>query len=218
MTSGCTEKRHGAVRPVCFRASRGEDVSVDLVVSTLTDTIALHERAKQNPQPVVDAAAVIVSALGRGGKLLLFGNGGSAADAQHVAAEFVGRFQRARVALAAVALTADSSVLTSLGNDYAFDRVFARQVEALGRPGDVALGISTSGASANVVLGLEAAHARGLLTVALTGRDGGAVGRAAAIHVNVPSDVTARVQEVHRTLLHVMCEIVENETVHPGGR
>jgi D-sedoheptulose 7-phosphate isomerase len=193
-------------------------VSVDLVVSTLTDTIALHERAKQDPQPIVDAAAVIVSALGRGGKLLLFGNGGSAADAQHVAAEFVGRFQRARVALAAVALTADSSVLTSLGNDYAFDRVFARQVEALGRPGDVALGISTSGASANVVLGLEAAHARGLLTVALTGRDGGAVGRAAAIHVNVPSDVTARVQEVHRTLLHVMCEIVENETVHPGGR
>jgi D-sedoheptulose 7-phosphate isomerase len=193
-------------------------VSVDLVLSTLTDTIALHERAKQDPQPIVDAAAVIVSALGRGGKLLLFGNGGSAADAQHVAAEFVGRFQRARVALAAVALTADSSVLTSLGNDYAFDRVFARQVEALGRPGDVALGISTSGASANVVLGLEAAHARGLLTVALTGRDGGAVGRAAAIHVNVPSDVTARVQEVHRTLLHVMCEIVENETVHPGGR
>jgi D-sedoheptulose 7-phosphate isomerase len=206
------------VLSVCLRAFRGENVSVDLVLSTLADTIALHERAKQDPQPVVDAAAVIVSALARGGKLLLFGNGGSAADAQHVAAELVGRFQRARVALAAVALTADSSVLTSLGNDYAFDRVFARQVEALGRPGDVALGISTSGASANVVLGLEAAHARGLLTVALTGRDGGAVGRAAAIHVNVPSDVTARVQEVHRTLLHVMCEIVENETVHPGGR
>jgi phosphoheptose isomerase len=189
-------------------------MSVDLVLSTLTDTIALHERAKQDPQPVVDAAAVIVSALTRGGKLLLFGNGGSAADAQHVAAELVGRFQRARVALAAVALTADSSVLTSLGNDYAFDRVFARQVEALGRPGDVALGISTRGASANVVLGLEAAHARGLVTVALTGRDGGAVGRASAIHVNVPSDVTARVQEVHRTLLHVICDLVERAFEH----
>jgi len=184
-------------------------VSAELFRSTLDDTIALHERAKQNPQPVVDAAAVIVSALTRGGKVLLFGNGGSASDAQHVAAEFVGRFQRDRAALAAMALTADTSVLTSIGNDYAYDRVFARQVEALGRPGDVAFGISTSGASPNVVLGLDAARARGLVTVALTGRDGGAVGRAAAIHVNVPSDVTARVQEVHRTLLHVICDIVE---------
>jgi phosphoheptose isomerase len=193
-------------------------MSVELVLSTLADTIALHERAKQDPQPVVDAAAVIVSSLARGGKVLLFGNGGSAADAQHVAAEFVGRFQRQRVALAAMALTADSSVLTSVGNDYAFERVFGRQVEALGRPGDVAFGISASGASPNVVLALEAARARGLVTVALTGRDGGAVGRAAAIHVNVPSDVTARVQEVHRTLLHVICEIVENELCNRGER
>jgi D-sedoheptulose 7-phosphate isomerase len=184
-------------------------VSVDVVLATLAETIALHERAKQDPQSVVDAAAVIVSALARGGKVLLFGNGGSASDAQHVAAEFVGRLQRPRVALAAMALTADSSVLTSVGNDFGFDRVFARQLEALGRPGDVAFGISTSGASANVVLALEAARARGLVTVALTGCDGGAVGRAAAIHVNVPSDVTARVQEVHRTLLHVICDLVE---------
>ena len=179
------------------------------MLATITETIALHERAKQDPQPVVDAAAVIVSALARGGKLMLFGNGGSASDAQHVAAEFVGRFRRTRVALAAIALTTDTSVLTAVGNDDAFDRVFARQVDALGRPDDVALGISTSGASANVVLGLEAARARGLVTVALTGRDGGAVGHAAAIHVNVPSDVTARVQEVHRTLLHVICDLVE---------
>jgi phosphoheptose isomerase len=184
-------------------------VSVDLVLSTLDETIALHQRAKQDPQPVVDAAAVIVSALKRGGKLLLFGNGGSAADAQHVAAEFVGRFQRVRAALAAMALTADTSVLTSVGNDDAFDRVFARQVEALGRPGDVALGISTSGASPNVVAALDVARALRMKTIALTGRDGGAVGRAAAIHVNVPGDVTARVQEVHRTLLHVICDIVE---------
>lgn len=184
-------------------------MGVEVVLATITETIALHERAKQDPQPVVDAAAVIVSALARGGKLMLFGNGGSASDAQHVAAEFVGRFQRTRVALAAIALTTDTSVLTAVGNDDAFDRVFARQVDALGRPDDVALGISTSGASANVVLGLEAARARGLVTVALTGRDGGAVGHAAAIHVNVPSDVTARVQEVHRTLLHVICDLVE---------
>ena len=179
----------------------------------LLDTIALHERATQSPQPVLDAAAAIIDAFQRGGKLLIFGNGGSASDAQHVAAEFVGRFQRERAAMAAIALTTDTSVLTGIGNDYAFDRIFARQIEALGRKGDVAFGISTSGASPNVVAALDAARALGLQTIALTGGDGGAVGRAAAIHVNVPSASTARVQEVHRTLLHVICDVVERSTV-----
>jgi phosphoheptose isomerase len=189
-------------------------MSVALLRSAFDAAIALHHRVKDaDPRPVVDAAAAIVEALGRGGKLLLFGNGGSAADAQHVAAELVGRFTRERVALAAMALTTDTSVLTSIGNDYAFDRVFARQIEALGRPGDVALGISTSGVSPNVVAALEAARALRMQTIALTGDDGGAVGRIAAIHVNVPSDVTARVQEVHRTLLHVICAIVEDSVV-----
>ena len=146
---------------------------------TLDATIALHQRAKQQPQPVLDAAAAMIAALKGGGKLLVFGNGGSAADAQHVAAELVGRFERERRGLAAIALTTDASVLTSVANDYAFERVFARQVEALGRPGDVALGITTSGASANVVTALEAATALGLQTIALTGGDGGAAGRAA---------------------------------------
>jgi phosphoheptose isomerase len=186
----------------------------DLVTATLADTIALHERVKQSdPQPVLAAAAAIVEAFGAGGKLLLFGNGGSAADAQHVAAELVGRFQVTRAALSAVALTTDTSVLTSVGNDEAFSRVFARQIEALGREGDVALGISTSGRSPNVVSALEAARTRGLKTIALTGRDGGAVGRAAEIHVSVPSESTARVQEVHRTLLHVICDLVERAFV-----
>jgi D-sedoheptulose 7-phosphate isomerase len=122
----------------------------DLVRRTLSETIALHERVRQaNLQPVLDAAAAIAESFRGGGKLLLFGNGGSVADAQHVAAEFVGRFQRERAALAAIALTADTSVLSSIGNDYAFERVFARQVEALGRQGDVAFGISTSGRSPN---------------------------------------------------------------------
>ena len=184
--------------------------NADLVIATLADTIALHERVKQSDlRPVLAAAAAIVEALGRGGKLLLFGNGGSAADAQHVAAELVGRFQATRAALSAIALTTDTSVLTSVANDEAFASVFARQIEALGREGDVALGISTSGRSPNVVSGLDAARTRGLRTIALTGRDGGAVGRAAEIHVNVPSDSTARVQEVHRTLLHVICDLVE---------
>jgi phosphoheptose isomerase len=182
------------------------------VRAILEETIALHERVKSmDPRPVVHAAATIVGALRSGGKLLAFGNGGSAADAQHTAAELVGRYQRERAALAAMALTTDTSVLTSVANDEVFERVFARQVEALGRPGDVALGISTSGGSRNIVAALDAARARGLTTIALTGRDGGAVGRAAAIHVNVPSMSTPRVQEVHRTLLHVICELVEDE-------
>lgn len=185
----------------------------DLFRSTFGDTIALHERVMQDPQPALAAAAALVDAFGRGGKLLLFGNGGSAADAQHVAAECVGRFQRERAALPAIALTTDTSILTSLANDYDYNRVFARQVEALGRPGDVAFGISTSGGSRNVLAGLESARALGLQTIALTGNDGGAVGRAAAIHVNVPSTSTARVQEVHRTLLHVICDIVERASL-----
>ena len=177
--------------------------------SALTATISLHEHMRPHAQPVLDAAAAISRAMRAGGKLLIFGNGGSAADAQHVAAELVGRFERERPAMAAVALTTDSSVLTSVANDYAFDRVFARQIEALGRKGDVALGISTSGGSPNVLAGLTTAQALGLETIALTGGDGGAVGRAAAIHVNVPSPSAARVQEVHRTLLHVVCDLVE---------
>ena len=183
---------------------------VALVQQTMAETIALHELVRRaDSRPIVTAAAAIVESLRRGGKLLVFGNGGSAADAQHVAAELVGRFVRERAALAALALTTDTSVLTSVANDYAYDRVFARQIEALGHEGDVALAISTSGASPNVVAGLDAARRRGLRTIALTGRDGGAVGRAADVHVNVPSESTPRVQEVHRTLLHVICDLVE---------
>jgi D-sedoheptulose 7-phosphate isomerase len=128
-----------------------------------------------------------------------------------MAAELVWRFARERRALAALALSADTSVLTSIGNDCGFDRVFVRQIEALGRPGHVAFGISTSGTSPNVVVALEAARARGLRTIALTGRDGGPAGAAAEVHINVPGASTARVQEVHRTLIHVICELVERD-------
>jgi D-sedoheptulose 7-phosphate isomerase len=162
-------------------------------------------------QPVADAAAAILDASRSGGKVLLFGNGGSAADAQHLASDLVGRFERERRAVAAVALTADMSVITAVANDYAFDRVFVRQIEALGRRGDVAFGISTSGRSANVVEGLRAASARGLRTIAMTGRDGGTVGGEVDIHINVPDASTARVQEAHRTLIHAICELVERE-------
>ncbi len=182
------------------------------VAAIIDETIRLHEQAKAGSvAATVKAAAAITASLGRGGKVLLFGNGGSASDAQHVAAEIVGRFVRERKAAAAIALTTDTSILTAVGNDYGYDRVFLRQVEALGRPYDVAVGISTSGNSPNVVSALEGARRLGLTTVALTGRDGGEAGRVADIHVNVPSSDTARVQEVHRTLLHAICELVERD-------
>lgn len=174
--------------------------------------IAVHQGMAQGSlAPVVEAAVLIRTAHEQGGKLLIFGNGGSAADAQHMAAELVNRFQRERGAIAAMALTTDTSILTSIANDYSFDRAFVRQIEALGRAGDVALGITTSGSSPSVVLALEAARARGLSTIALTGRDGGAAGRAADVHVNVPAESTARVQEVHTTLIHAICELVEED-------
>jgi D-sedoheptulose 7-phosphate isomerase len=175
-------------------------------------TIALHTKARDAASAsVFRAARAVRTAHEAGGRTLIFGNGGSAADAQHMAAELVNRFQRERAAIAAIALTADASTVTSIANDYGFDRVFVRQIEALGRPGDVAVAISTSGKSANVIAGLETARRQGLITVALTGRDGGEVGRAADIHVNVPDGSTARVQEVHRTLIHAICELVEND-------
>jgi D-sedoheptulose 7-phosphate isomerase len=192
-----------------------ERTDADLVSTTLAEAVALHERIRKGDlQPVVDAAAAIIDSLKRGGKVLLFGNGGSAADAQHVAAEFVGRFQLDRAAIAAIALTTDSSVLTSIGNDESYERVFARQIEALGRAGDVAFGISTSGLSPNVIQALEVAKERRLRTIGLTGRDGGHVGKVADIHVNVPAESTARVQEVHRTLLHAICDLVERSVAH----
>jgi phosphoheptose isomerase len=160
---------------------------------------------------IVQAAAAIRGAIAAGGKLLIFGNGGSAADAQHFATELVVRFERQRAAFPALALSTDTSVLTAAANDYGYDRVFARQVEALGRPEDVALGISTSGTSASVLRGIETAKAAGLKTVALTGRDGGALGAAASIHINVPDASTARVQEVHMTVIHAICALVESD-------
>lgn len=157
----------------------------------------------------VEAAEVIRTALAAGNKVLAFGNGGSATDAEHLAAELVGRFRLDRPGLAAVALTADSAVVTSVGNDYGFDQIFARQVEALGRAGDVAVAVTTSGTSRNVNVALEAARLRGLRTVGLTGRSGGDTAALVDVHVNVPSQDTARVQEAHRVVLHVICQLVE---------
>jgi len=177
-------------------------------------TLANFQRMSADAQlhaQIADAVALCVSALRNGRKILLAGNGGSAADAQHFAAELVGRYEagRDRRAWPVLALSADASVVTALANDLGFERVFARQVEAHGQPGDVALGITTSGRSPNVLAALETARARGLKTIGLTGR-GGDAGTGADVHIAVPEDRTPRVQEVHATVLHVLCELIED--------
>jgi len=161
------------------------------------------------------AAAAIIDALRAGGKVLFFGNGGSSMDAGHLAAELAGRFYRDRPGLAAVSLADATAALTAIANDYAYDQVFARQVRALGRPGDVAVGLTTSGNSGNVVNALTAAGMGGLFTVALTGSSGGKVAAAADVCIRVPTDDTPRVQEACLHLGHTICEIVERE-MFPG--
>ena len=178
--------------------------------SMFRETVAAHERFAESQLPALVAAADAISrSLDGGGKVLAFGNGGSASDAQHLVAELVGRFEAERRSLAGLALTADSNVVTAIANDYGYEAVFTRQVEGLGRPGDVAVGISTSGRAPNVLAGLVAARKAGLVTIALTGRDGGPVGAAAEIHINVADQSTPRVQEVQRTILHAVCALVE---------
>jgi D-sedoheptulose 7-phosphate isomerase len=152
---------------------------------------------------------MLIAALKAGNKIMIFGNGGSAADAQHIAAEFVNRFVIERPPLPAIALTTDSSIITSIGNDYDFSEIFAKQIRALGQPGDVAWGISTSGNSPNVLKALEMARKIGLATLALTGKDGGEIARTADLALNVAAGSTARIQETHITICHAICEMVD---------
>ena len=158
-----------------------------------------------------DAIGLIRDSMSAGGKLLLMGNGGSAADAQHIAAEFVGRFNKERKALPAIALTTDTSALTCLGNDYGFEHIFARQVEALVRKGDVVVGISASGNSENVVRALQRANELGAVTIGLLGNEGGRIKEIVHKAIVVPSNNTARIQEAHITIGHIICEIIEQE-------
>jgi D-sedoheptulose 7-phosphate isomerase len=171
----------------------------------------IHPTEQTCREPLERLGTLVVAALRSGGKLLLFGNGGSAADAQHLAAEFTIRFVKSRCALAAIALTTDSSALTACGNDLGFDQVFSRQIEALGRPGDVAIAISTSGNSPNVITALERAKTQGLTAAALSGKDGGKLRGIADPLVIVPSQETARIQEMHILLGHILCAKVEHQ-------
>ncbi len=173
-----------------------------------------YQSAQGLSKPIAAAVQAILVSVTSGGKVLACGNGGSAADAQHFAAEFVGRFERERPELGAVALTTDSSILTAVANDYGYEQVFARQVRALGLAGDVLLAISTSGNSASVLAAVEAAHAREMTVVALTGRGGGKMAgalRETDVHICVPHERTARIQEVHLLTLHCLCDGVDSQ-------
>lgn len=163
-------------------------------------------------EPIARAIDVMVEALSNDHKILACGNGGSAADAQHFSAELIGRFERERLPLAAIALSVDTSIMTAVGNDYHFDQVFSKQVTGLGRPGDVLFAISTSGNSKNVIAAIEAAFARDMIVVALTGKGGGRIGemlRENDVHICVPHDRTARIQEVHLIALHCLCDGID---------
>ncbi len=173
-----------------------------------------YQSAQALSKPIAQAVQAILACVTSGGKVLACGNGGSAADAQHFSAEFVGRYERERPELGAIALTTDSSVITAIANDYDFSSIFSRQVRALGQPGDVLLAITTSGNSANVLAAVEAAHEREMTVVALTGRGGGKMTHALRdtdVHICVPHERTARVQEVHILVLHCLCDGVDNQ-------
>ena len=183
---------------------------IDKIRGSVSESLQLKESFfAANEERIADVAREICRSLESGHKVLLFGNGGSAADAQHLAAEWVGRFSRERRPLAALALTTDTSILTAVGNDHGFEQVFARQVRALGCRGDVSIGISTSGNSPNVCAANAAAREMGLITVGLTGGGGGRLGAEVQYHINVAHRTPARVQEVHIMVGHILCELVE---------
>ncbi|MFA5156250.1 MAG: D-sedoheptulose 7-phosphate isomerase [Candidatus Omnitrophota bacterium] len=178
----------------------------------LLESIQVKEEIlRSNITQIKDIADLMIECLKKNGKVILFGNGGSASDSQHIAAEFVGRFKKDRSALAAIALTTNTSIITSLANDYGYEVVFAKQIEALGQKNDIAVGISTSGKAKNVALAIKQAKKMGIKTVALTGGDGGELAKLADTSLVVPSALTARVQEAHITIGHIICELVEQE-------
>ena len=178
----------------------------------LLESIQVKEELLRSKVGVIrEIAELLIESLKKGGKAILFGNGGSAADSQHIAAEFIGRFKKDRAALAAIALTTNSSIITALANDYGYEVIFSKQVEALGEKNDIAIGLSTSGKARNVILGLKQAKKRGLKTIAFTGGDGGEVAKIADISLIIPSAITARIQEAHITVGHIICELAEQE-------
>jgi D-sedoheptulose 7-phosphate isomerase len=188
----------------------------DMVVKQIEESTRLKESLQAEAKTLVAIADELVQALRRGNKVLLFGNGGSAADAQHIACELSGRFSRDREPLPAIALTTNASSLTAIANDYGYEAVFARQLRGLVKKGDIVIGISTSGSSANVLLAIEEANRRGAVTVALTGQ-GGTLKELAHYVLSVSSTSTPRIQEAHITIGHIICHLVEEELFGQGG-
>lgn len=183
----------------------------ECIVSILRESAELKlSFAKESASDVEEAALILQKALKSGSKVLIFGNGGSASDAQHVAAELVNKYEKKRMALAAVALTTDSSILTSVSNDSSFENVFSRQIEALGRKGDVVIGLTTGGKSPNVIKALKTARSLGLKTITFTGSDKSKVKRLSDCCISVPSSSTPRIQELHITIAHIICEILDD--------
>ena len=180
------------------------------ISSWIQESIRVKEECLKSQTGIMEKAArLIIGSLRKGGKLILFGNGGSAADAQHIAAELVGRFRRERAPLPAIALSTNTSSLTSISNDYGYEMVFKRQIEALGKPGDVAVGISTSGNAESVIEAIIAAREHGIETIGLTGKDGGKLANLTDAAIIVPSNETAHIQEAHIMIGHLICELVE---------
>ena len=190
----------------------------DIITKSYKESILTKEEFfKQNLQPIIHSAEVIADAFKADRKLLICGNGGSAADAQHIAAEFVNRFMIERPPLPAVALSTDTSIITSIGNDYSFDQIFSKQVKAIGREGDVLLAISTSGESKNVITAVKVARDMGIKTIGLTGKGGGKMAKMVDILLNVDSDVTPRIQEVHITAGHIICDLIDHILFQGAG-
>ena len=188
-------------------------MSVDRIRQLFAESMETKAKAGEVlPEVIAAAGQVMVECLLNGGKILTCGNGGSAGDAQHFSSELLNRFERERPSLPAIALTTDTSTLTSIANDYSYNEVFSKQIRALGNPGDILLAISTSGNSANVVQAIQAAHEREMIVVALSGKDGGHMSSlltGADVEIRVPADVTARIQEVHLLVIHCLCDLID---------
>ncbi len=182
----------------------------DKIKDLLLESIQLHEELLRNYiSQIIEITELAIDCLKKGGKVMLCGNGGSASDSQHIAAELVGRFKKDRTALPSIALTTNTSILTALANDYGYEVVFAKQVEALGQKNDLLIGISTSGKAKNVANAMRQAKKMGIKTIALTGGDGGDLAKLADVSMIIPSSVTARVQEAHITIGHIVCDLIE---------
>ena len=189
----------------------------DIITGELDESAQVKGKLKESAELIARMAEMIVASFRSGGKLILFGNGGSAADAQHLAAEFVGQFHHVRKGLPALALTVNTSVLTAVSNDFSYEDVFARQVEALVTAKDVVIGISTGGSSANVVRGIERAQQQGAKTIGLLGKSGGLLAKMVDLPLVVPSNSTQRIQEAHITVGHILCTLVEHALCGPGA-